>query len=46
MKLAAEAKNEEEALGHCRRVRDEICSFVERLPEMVRKQETNKEEGV
>ena len=45
-KLAAQAKNEEEVLGHYRRVRDEIRSFVERLPEMVRKQETNKEEGV
>ena len=45
-KLAAQAKNEEEALGHYRRVRDEIRSFVERLPEMVKKQETNKEEGV
>ena len=31
-KLAAEARNEEEALGHYRRVRDEIRAFVETLP--------------
>ena len=30
--LAKEAKNEEEALEHYRRVRDEIRKFVERLP--------------
>jgi arsenate reductase len=31
-KLARAAKNEEEALGHYRRVRDEIRDFVARLP--------------
>ena len=31
-KLAANAKNEEEALAHFRRVRDEIRRFVETLP--------------
>lgn len=32
-RLAREAGTEEEALGHYRRVRDEIRAFVERLPE-------------
>jgi arsenate reductase len=32
-RLAKEARTEEEALGHYRRVRDEIHGFVERLPE-------------
>jgi arsenate reductase len=32
-KLAATAKNEEEAMLHYRRVRDEIKDFVEKLPE-------------
>ena len=32
-KLAQDAKSEEEALGHYRRVRDEIRAFVETLPE-------------
>jgi arsenate reductase len=32
-RLAREAKNQEEAMGHYRRVRDEIRAFVERLPE-------------
>ena len=31
--LAKGAKTEEEALGHYRRVRDEICQFVSTLPE-------------
>lgn len=31
-KLAKDAKTEEEALGHYRRVRDEIRRFVEQLP--------------
>jgi arsenate reductase len=31
-KLAADAKTEDEALGHYRRVRDEIKKFVEQLP--------------
>jgi arsenate reductase len=30
--LARDAKTEEEALGHYRRVRDEIKAFVEKLP--------------
>ncbi|MBT4267808.1 MAG: arsenate reductase ArsC [Gemmatimonadetes bacterium] len=32
-RLAKEAKSEEEALGHYRRVRDEIRAFVDTLPE-------------
>ena len=32
-KLAKDAKTEEEALAHYRRVRDEIRAFIERLPE-------------
>ncbi len=32
-RLAANARSEEEALTHYRRVRDEIRAFVERLPE-------------
>jgi len=32
-KLAREAQSEEEALGHYRRVRDEIRAFVQGLPE-------------
>jgi arsenate reductase len=31
--LARDARTEEEALGHYRRVRDEIKAFVEQLPE-------------
>jgi arsenate reductase len=31
-RLAQDAKTEEEALGHYRRVRDEIRTFVEKLP--------------
>jgi arsenate reductase len=34
-RLAQSAKSEEEALGHYRRVRDEIRAFVERLEEMI-----------
>ena len=34
-RLAAEAKTEEEALGHYRRVRDEIRAYVETLPKAV-----------
>jgi arsenate reductase len=36
-KLAADAKTEEEALAHYRRVRDEIRAFVDRLPEALKK---------
>ena len=36
-KLAAGAKTEEEALVHYRRVRDEIRTFVEKLPEILEK---------
>ena len=32
-RLAREAKTEEEALDHYRRIRDEIRAFIERLPE-------------
>ncbi len=35
-KLAERSKNEEEALEHYRRVRDEIKVFVERLPEILK----------
>ncbi len=34
-KLAARAENEQEALGHYRRVRDEIRQFISRLPELL-----------
>jgi arsenate reductase len=33
--LAENAKSEEEALSHYRRVRDEIKTFIERLPEIL-----------
>jgi len=36
-RLARMAQNEEEALAHYRRVRDEIRAFVEKLPEVLRK---------
>jgi arsenate reductase len=36
-KLAEDSKNEEEAMGHYRRVRDEIKAFVESLPELLKK---------
>jgi arsenate reductase (thioredoxin) len=36
-KLAENARNEEEALNHYRRVRDEIKTFVESLPESLEK---------
>ena len=36
-RLAKTAKSEEEALGHYRRVRDEIRAYVERLPECLKK---------
>lgn len=35
-KLARTAKTDEEALGHYRRVRDEIHDFVNKLPEAIR----------
>ena len=34
-KLAASARDEEQALAHYRRVRDEACELVRRLPEML-----------
>jgi len=34
-RLARGAKSDEEALGPCRRVRDEIRAFVESLPERI-----------
>ena len=37
--LAKDAKTEEEALVHYRRVRDEIRYFVERLPDAIREKE-------
>jgi arsenate reductase len=39
-KLALGAKSEEEALGHYRRVRDEIRTFVETLPESLKRGKT------
>jgi arsenate reductase len=36
--LARDARDEEEALGHYRRVRDEIRAFVETLPERLGKE--------
>jgi arsenate reductase len=40
--LAREAKTEEEALTHYRRVRDEIRAFVETLPDALTKHEKGK----
>lgn len=40
-RLAREAKSEEEALAHYRRVRDEIRAFVERLPHVPDKEGTS-----
>jgi len=34
-KLAENAATEEEAMGHYRRVRDEIRAFVEKLPDVL-----------
>jgi arsenate reductase len=39
-RLAEQAKNEQEALNHYRRVRDEIRAFVERLPANLKATET------
>lgn len=39
-KLAKEAKTEEEALAHYRRVRDEIKAFVAALPDNIEQKET------
>jgi arsenate reductase len=36
-RLAADAKTDEEAMGHYRRVRDEIKAFVELLPTFLEK---------
>jgi arsenate reductase len=38
-RLAADAANEEEAMTHYRRVRDEIRAFIERLPEALTREE-------
>ena len=38
-RLAREANNEEEALGHYRRVRDQIREFIDTLPEALMQQE-------
>jgi len=40
-RLAREAKSDEEALGHYRRVRDEIREFVESLPEGIARREAD-----
>ena len=42
-KLAESAKSEEEALGHYRRVRDEIRAFVDKIPEALLHSATEKE---
>ena len=39
--LAKEAKSDEEALGHYRRVRDEIRAFIEQLTSLVTNQPAN-----
>ena len=44
-KLAKTAASEEEALGHYRRVRDEIRAFVETLPEGLERREFNLQPG-
>ena len=36
VKLAENVKNEEEALNHYRRIRDEIREFVEKLPDILK----------
>ena len=38
-KLAEDAGSEEEAMGHYRRVRDEIKAYIETLPEALVKEE-------
>jgi arsenate reductase (thioredoxin) len=44
-RLAAAARSEEEALGHYRRVRDEIREFVLTLPEALFSNTPSKEDG-
>ncbi len=44
-RLAKFARNEEEAMGHYRRVRDEIRGFVETLPAGLERQQAEKREG-
>ncbi|MFH1091069.1 MAG: hypothetical protein V1742_05810, partial [Pseudomonadota bacterium] len=39
--LAANAADEAEALGHYRRVRDEIRALVEQMPEILEKSSTD-----
>lgn len=41
--LARDAKTEEEALGHYRRVRDEIKAFVEQLPDALTEETYNEQ---
>lgn len=41
-RLAKDAKSEEEALSHYRRIRDEIRAFVERLPAAIENEGTTK----
>jgi arsenate reductase len=45
-RLARSAKSDEEALGHYRRVRDEIRVFVETLPEALNQNEVKEKEHV
>jgi len=45
-KLAAGARDEEEAMNHYRRVRDEIRAFVETLPFEVNNQEKRSGIGI
>jgi arsenate reductase (thioredoxin) len=37
-RLAVNARTDEEALGHYRRVRDEIRSFIEHMPDILKKE--------
>ncbi len=42
-RLAANAKDEKEAMGHYRRIRDEIIAFVDRLPEALLEEESGRD---
>ena len=42
-RLAANAKDEEEAMGHYRKIRDEIKAFVDRLPQALLEEESGRD---
>ena len=44
-RLAANAEDEEEAMGHYRRIRDEIRGFVDRLPQALLDEEFGSDAG-